>query len=246
MWWRWSIFGHSCSWVAKLGWCFVAIARRPLSTWWASVRVCDVTCDRQVTQYNFECPHSHAFWMDSMQNPCGIHAESMQNPWNLYRIQVMSFRGISLYSMEIAWNPGGIHMDSLYIFGSGLGVLKHPPECLESTWIPHRFRAECVGEGKELNSIHPCTHSMARNGGRSQKYYYNPAGVAYNAEVTVGRLNGFSPTHTQAATRTVLHHGRHNDGLEGAAQACIVGLHPMFLAFIMWLVWWIIPMQGKS
>lgn len=76
------------------------------------------------------------------------------------------------------------------------------------------------------DSIRPRARSMAS--GRSQKYYYNPAGVAYNAAVTVGKLNGFSPAHTQAAARAVLRHGRHNDGLEGAARACIIGLHPMF------------------
>src|SRR6266576_2500325 len=107
MWWRWSVFGHSCSWVAKLGWCFVAIARRPLSTWWASVRVCDVTCDRQVTQYNFECPHSHAFWMDSMQNPCRIHAESMESVWNPGNVIPWNFLIFHGNCLESRWNPHG-------------------------------------------------------------------------------------------------------------------------------------------
>ncbi|KAF8344862.1 hypothetical protein F5887DRAFT_1075057 [Amanita rubescens] len=64
--------------------------------------------------------------------------------------------------------------------------------------------------------------------GRSQKFYYNPAGVAFNAGV-IGKIDGFnSSAHSQAASRAVLRHGRHNDGSENATRACILGLHPMF------------------
>ena len=66
----------------------------------------------------------------------------------------------------------------------------------------------------------------------NQRFYYNPAGVAYNTQSIEVTGSGFSSARSRAAAaRAVLRHGMHTDVLKHVNQAHFVGLHPLFFRF---------------
>jgi hypothetical protein len=64
-----------------------------------------------------------------------------------------------------------------------------------------------------------------------QRFKYNPAGIAFNAQAIGLKIARFSSGQNRAAARAVLRHGMHSDILKDVNQTRLVGLHPLFFSF---------------
>ena len=77
-------------------------------------------------------------------NPCGIHAESMESLWTPGSPVPRNFRAFRGICMESAQIPHGFLVD----FWQGTLPFFYPLECLESTWIPWKFRTDSADSAR--------------------------------------------------------------------------------------------------